>query len=465
MRPSGETLPKSQTLPLTRTLKLYSPHGAQKRFHDLNTRFRVAAWGRQTGKSTASINDLVRFAWRHPGAKLWYLAPTYDQAKVIYRRMVGMLWPCREVLLKKNQTELRAKLINNSEIVCKSGEVLDNLRGDSLHGAVIDEVREQPKELWSMVVRPMLSKHRGWASFVSTPNGFDSFFDLADRAKLDTSGEWSFMHLPATECPTLWRPEEIESVRREMTEAEFAQEILAEFRDVHKGKTYTFSSQNIRDESPFANGQMTADLVPLLSCYLPIVVALDFNVSPMAWTLGQNKADKFYWYDEIWLKNTNSFECADLLVEKILHAKACGLKADPQVILAGDSAGESRSTKSVGQTDYDIISQKLREANISFVNMTPSSNPMVKDRVNSTNAKLMSASGEVSMWFHPTRAKNAVKDFQRVSWKEGATGAILDKLSDSDLTHSSDGIGCAICALSPIRLDGQVGGLRVIRRW
>ena len=45
-------------------------------------RFRVLVSGRRFGKTFLAINELARFA-RFPNKKVWYIAPTYRQAKGI----------------------------------------------------------------------------------------------------------------------------------------------------------------------------------------------------------------------------------------------------------------------------------------------------------------------------------------------------------------------------------------------
>ena len=64
-----------------KTLRLYTPHEKQLEFHNAPTRFRVACFGRQAGKSTACLNDLIYKAWTNPGTTYWYVSPTYDQAQ------------------------------------------------------------------------------------------------------------------------------------------------------------------------------------------------------------------------------------------------------------------------------------------------------------------------------------------------------------------------------------------------
>jgi hypothetical protein len=127
----------------------------------------------------------------------------------------------------------------------------------------------------------------------------------------------------------------------------------------------------------------------------------------------------------------------------------------------GDASGKSAQRAAAGKSDFDIIHARLKEENIPYVDKTPEANPAVKDRVNTVNARLRSASGEVNLTLNPTGCPKLKKDFERVQWKEGAQGAFLDKVKDLELTHSSDGVGYALSVLTPIKPLKDIGKLRV----
>ena len=55
---------------------------AQRAVADSDARFRVLVGGRRLGKTFLAIRELARFA-RHPNKTVWYVAPTYSQAKNI----------------------------------------------------------------------------------------------------------------------------------------------------------------------------------------------------------------------------------------------------------------------------------------------------------------------------------------------------------------------------------------------
>lgn len=389
------------------------------------------------------------------GGVYWYILQTNAAAEVAFNRFWDMHRDSGLLKRKPNESEKFATLINNATVHFKSGDNFQDLRVETLDGAIIDEVRQQAPQLWTQIVRPMLSRRKGWCDFYSTPAGFDHFKDLYDFAVLHPE-EWATFHAPSTEA-WWWTPEEIESARATMSEAEFAQEILAEFRNIHTGKVYLSEGvHNHMEHSPF-----TTDGT-LVSQYLPVTVGMDFNVNPMSWHLGQFRGHASYWFDEIHVSNTNTPECATELVHRLIAIREQGkLKHNPQVELIGDSTGESRNTKAT-KSDYSIIIEELQKAGITWINRTPESNPPVKERVNTMNARLKSADGSVSLWYHPVKCPMLKKDFERVSWKQGAQ-SILDQTTDSSLTHASDSVGYPVVVKSPIERTGSVGTIRIVR--
>lgn len=428
-------------------LKMRHRTPPQKRISQSTKRFNIAVWGRQSGKTTHGGDKMVYAPMQgRPEAVYWHVLQTYSAAEIAFNRYLRLV-KNTAIFKSKNESERWVQLRNESFVHFKSGFNFDDLRAETLDGCIIDEVRQQPAELWPEVIRPMLGRRGGWCDFYSTPNGFDHFKDLYDFA-LEHPDEWATFHAPSTEA-WWWTPEEVASARASMSEDVFAQEILAEFREIGVGKAYkNHGTWNQATENPFAvRGQ-------LWSPYLPIVVGLDFNVGLMVWELLQNRGHDFYFGDEIAVSNTDSEECAKILAEKVKDHK-------PGVILIGDASGNARRTSAVGKTDYTIIKNVLQSYGIKYEDRTPKENPFVKDRINCTNGLLKAADNTIHLWYN-AQCKYLKRDFERVKWKQGADGAILDK-SDPLATHASDAGGYPLCVLSEL-MRNRPGVMRVINR-
>ena len=242
-----------------------------------------------------------------------------------------------------------------------------------------------------------------------------------------------------------------------MSEAEFAQEILAEFRNLTQGNAYhNLGDYNLREQNPFAS------LGDTVNPYLPVDLQCDFNVRPIGWVMAQRKPGQgSHYFDEVFLlTKSHTEEAAREFVERF---KKLNVKCHPQVRVTGDATGRASKSSASGNTDYSILFQILKDNNISFEDVTPQSNPLVKDRVNTVNARLRSASGETQITLNPKKCINLYKDLQTVLWKEGAS-AILDQTTDPTKTHLSDALGYGECVFNPLVPIGDVGSLRMVRR-
>lgn len=386
----------------------------------------------------------------------WHILQTSSAAEIAFNRFVRMFpTQARKYLFAKrpNESEKTIYLTGHREIHFKSGHNFDDLRAETLDGAIIDECRQQSKELWSLVIRPMLGRRKGWCDFYSTPNGFDWFHDLFQEAK--KLQDWQVMHAPST-AAWWWDADEVRSSQETMAEPEYAQEILAEFRSLTAGKAYPlFGDHNKARECPFMPGRR-------YSPYHAIVLGMDFNLSPMSWTLGQLAADRWWWFDEIHLKNSHTLEAAEVLRDKILLMKHEGFQGQPNLIICGDATGKATQRTS-NESDFDIVKAVLKDAGISYRDETPDSNPAVKNRVNAVNAKCKNARGETTMWFHPEGCPKAIYDLERVTWKN-KTDPVLDEGPQRELTHPSDSIGYPVAALTPIKSVGNIAKMKVISR-
>ncbi len=104
---------------------------------DDTNRFKVVCAGRRWGKSWLSIREMCKAASK-PGKKVYYVAPTYRQAKtIIWDELVNKLTQVRWIK-KVNATELTVKLKNGSSISLRSADNYESLRGISIDYLVIE---------------------------------------------------------------------------------------------------------------------------------------------------------------------------------------------------------------------------------------------------------------------------------------------------------------------------------------
>lgn len=179
--------------------------------------------GRRAGKTYLALTTILKAAVDKPG-EYWFISPTYRQSKEIAWKLLFKLLP-QGAAKSINETELACHLINGSTIKLKGADNEDSLRGVGLNGVVLDEYAFMKANVWEEIVRPMLFDTGGWAMFISTPKGYNHFWELWEQATRD---QWARFHFTTYDNPHI-KPEEVEESRHTMSELRFGQEILAEF--------------------------------------------------------------------------------------------------------------------------------------------------------------------------------------------------------------------------------------------
>lgn len=190
-----------------------------------NARYKVINIGRRGGKTTASGVKIADYASKHDNAIIWYIAPNYKQAKSIMWEMLRELIP-KEWVTKTNEQELKIVLKNGTQILLKGAQEPDSLRGVRIDLVIFDEVAffDYWDEVWK-VLRPTMVDSKAEAWFISTPNGFNHFKDLAESHDPD----YEYFHYTSYDNPYLDRAE-LDKMKEEMDEDSFAQEVMGEFR-------------------------------------------------------------------------------------------------------------------------------------------------------------------------------------------------------------------------------------------
>lgn len=243
-----------------------------------------------TGKSLFAMNHTLIEATKRVG-RYWIVAPTYRQAKNIYWLDVLPNTIPKELIAKKNESELIIHLINGSLIELKGADNPDSLRGAGIKGLILDEYAFMSPSVWETILRPTLVDSGGWAIFISTPNGFNHFYDLAEYAQGHDSYFYSHAtsydnpHIPNTEIDDL-RDDYIAKGK----ENEFHQEYMGEFRKM-SGLVYKTFDRKIH--------VVDAKDVPETGTHL---LSVDFGyTNPMAAVFVLVDRDDNWWvYDELY---------------------------------------------------------------------------------------------------------------------------------------------------------------------
>jgi hypothetical protein len=382
------------------------------------SRFRTVVAGRRFGKTFLSTGEILRAATSDKNRNVWYIAPTYGAAKEIAWDMLMHSIP-EEYIQKTNESSLSLRLLNGSVISLKGAEKPNNLRGRALDFVVLDEFADMRPETWYEVIRPSLSDRQGGALFIGTPKGRNHFYDLWATGVDGAEGWDSFQYttLDGGNVPS----EEIEQAKLDLDERTFNQEYCAEFVTYSGLIYYAFSREQTVKKIEDNGGTLH--------------VGMDFNLDPMSAVICLRHNNTLLAIDEIVMYGSNTDEMVAEIRERY---------PDRGIVVYPDPASRQRKTSAGGRTDLSILQ------NAGFSVKAKKAHPLVRDRINAVNSRLLSGDGHRHIFIDP-KCRHTIKSLERQTYKEGTSQPNKDGFD-----HMNDALGYLVEYLFPIRTQYDV---------
>ena len=388
---------------------------AQSSIFTSPARFRTVVAGRRFGKTFLSTIEILKAAIGGKNRNVWYIAPTYGSAKEIAWNMLIHTIP-NEYIYKTNETALTIKLINGSAIALKGAEKPNNLRGRALDFVVLDEFADMRPETWNEVIRPSLSDRQGSALFIGTPKGRNHFYDIWAEG-LNEKKSWESFQYTTIDGGNV-PPEEIEQARNDLDERTFNQEYCAEFV-TYSGLIYYAFSRELSVVNIDDNGGT-------------LHIGMDFNLDPMSAVICLRHGQDLLAIDEIVMHGSNTDEMVAEIKDRY---------PDRHIIIYPDPASRQRKTSAGGRTDLSILQ------NAGFSVKAKKQHPLVRDRINAVNSRLLSGDGERHLFVSP-KCRQTIKSLERQTYKEGTSIPNKDGFD-----HMNDALGYLVEYLFPIRTE------------
>jgi phage FluMu gp28-like protein len=155
----------------------------------------------------------------------WWIAPVYPQADIAFRRLKHNL---TQGIFKANESDLSLTFRNGARLICKSGEKPDNLYGEDVFAAVVDEASRLREESW-FALRSTLTATKAPVRIIGNVKGRKNwFYKMARKAE---AGEPNMHYAKITAHDAIEAgvldTEEIEDARRTLPKEVFDELYLA----------------------------------------------------------------------------------------------------------------------------------------------------------------------------------------------------------------------------------------------
>jgi hypothetical protein len=404
--------------------------------------------------AVTAIYELLELDKRVPNKVVYIIAPTYDQVKDIYFPILA--YDLGMEALAKDSSRDRGRFVFDKgvELRLVSYDAIERLRGKGAYLIIWDEVSScktgvKPKEAWESIIQPCLvtrwstfrakqfgAKSPGRAILISTPKGFNFFAEALTYELQDP--EWKSYTFDYT-CAPFLDPVLIEKLRHKLDLLVFASEYLALVKESGANVFYPFDrNKHVRtDIEPFTLPIYNEE--GLLHKGEDVHVCIDFNVIVMASSMFSLRGKQQQFINEI-KGHANTEELAKYL---------SSLYKDHTIYAYPDPTGKARkASAAIGVTDLTILKD------YGLIVLARHKSPPIIDSVHAVNRRLMTAAGEINMYFSH-RVTHTIMSMERTKWADNnIETATIDKTEG--LEHFSDGVRYATEYLFPIR-SGSIG--------
>ena len=266
-------------------------------------RFRVVRAGRRFGKTFLAVEEMKGKALGKP-SRIAYFATTYQQARDICWELLKKELSPAAIQINESRLEIRTKTQRGGEsiIQLKGWESVETSRGQAFDFLVLDEIASMRAfwSNWREILRPTLTDTKGEVLFISTPKGYNHFYDLCNLELKDK--DFKSFYFTSYDNPFL-PVDELETAKQTLPNEAFLQEYMASFQKT-QGLVYKeFNREtHLYEELPDMQFKRVAGVD---FGYVNPAAVLDIRVS----------GEKFYVEDEWYKKERTDLQIAEYVAQ------------------------------------------------------------------------------------------------------------------------------------------------------
>lgn len=425
----------------------------------------VAGFG--SGKSQGMVVNAFRDLFKFKGANIALYAPTYDLLNLIVMEYVEELLVRGNYSYKLNKSEHIFYIEEYGNLICRSMDNPSKIVGYETFRAHCDELdilgEEKARKAWTKIIArnrqkvyrvdehgrrtPKINPQSGEFIFLNgrqqfetelnkvtaytTPEGFGFAYKRWVKEE-DAAGNYGMVRA-STHSNAHNLPDDYIDTLRSSYPAELIDAYIEGlFVNLTSGRVYRRFDRELNGSKETVQGNEH------------LYVGMDFNIEHGAAAIHVLRDGAPHCVDEIF----DSYDTDETI--KILNERY------PQnhITVYPDGTGDKRSSSQGAPSKTDIA--KLITAGFEVV--TDYSNPLIKDRVNCVNAKILNGKGERAYFVNADMCPNVLETLEQQCWTDNG---VPEKKTGLD--HIGDSIGYFICKMFPI-IRSNAGFNRPTRR-
>jgi len=209
---------------------IYTPNPKQVIFHESQAKYRAFIGGIRSGKTFAGAWETFLALVRHPGLRVLVISPTYPILMESTLLTLDLIIP-EHLIIDKNEQKHKWKLSNGSEILYRSADDPDSIRGMEAGWLWADELaKARTDEAWKRGIGRLSQKNMPCRAIVTTtPKGMTWLYDeFIVNATPDHFVVFSSTAENAANLP----PDYVSTLEKQYGGAFYQQELMGQFVDI-----------------------------------------------------------------------------------------------------------------------------------------------------------------------------------------------------------------------------------------
>ncbi|HUV74197.1 MAG TPA: phage terminase large subunit [Anaerolineae bacterium] len=400
----------------------------QTEFWLRDARYRAFVGGVGSGKTYAGVLEILR---QPEGTRGAVIAPTYRMLMDATLDTLMKIFDRAGIIENWSKSEMRLTTVHGTDIIFRSGDDPEKLRGPNLGWFFLDEAAMMPELVWDIMLgRLRLDPGRAWCT--TTPKGMNWVHRLFVGEKREDYA--------LTQCSShsnIFLPKYfLDSLESKYKGAWKEQELMGEFVDWVNAPAYEDFHRNLH---------VRPNMMEEYRDRLPIKLAVDFNARCMVWPVIQVNGRTPRVLTEIVQVGRTS------IPKMVQEFRLAFPNHSGGVQIFGDASGLGLAAQT-GQNSFDAVLEAFRGYPSHIDLCVPKTNPLVRSSVNSMNAVLR-GTGEWEPLMIDESCDMIIRDFAFVEWDAKGTNLLkIDDLNDerSTLTHATDALRYWASIDSPI---------------
>jgi hypothetical protein len=350
-------------------LRIKAPNLAdyQRRIVDSVRRFTITEGSTKCGKTFSHIWWIFREAHKGKfGWNYWWVAPVYSQAKIAFNRISARIKNLPGYSVNKTALEITTPI--GTVLSFKTAENPDNLYGEDVYAAVIDEGSRMKEEAWH-AIRSTVVATGAQVKLIGNVKGIDNwYYELARKAEAGELPNWEYFRFTADDAVAagILPQEELDDARATYPNGIFL-ELFYAIPFFNTANRFAFSFDSSRHVAKTKHNPAH-----------PTYLSFDFNRNPICCSVFQHYEGKIFGIETIKLENSNIYALCDTI--KIKYPGSL-------FVINGDATGQASTALVTDNLNYyKVIKAKLGVSQNQL--KIPTVNPKLADNQVLVNAML-----------------------------------------------------------------------------